>query len=160
MPVNPNGSACHCGSVGCWETEIGANALLRRAGHPVDGGRGEVDAVVSEALAGSRVALDAFDTIGHWLGFGLAGLINVLNPRLVVLGGLFGRIHPFVTEALHEELGRRAMPATLKLVRVVPATLGMEAPLLGAAELAFEPMLNDPAIWLRPRDAMAELVSA
>ena len=138
----------------------GANALLRRAGHPVGGGRAEIDAVVSEALAGSRVALDAFDMVGHWLGFGLAGLINVLNPRLVVLGGLFGRIHPFVMRALDEELARRAMPATLKLVRVVPATLGMDAPLLGAAELAFEPLLTDPAIWLRPRDTLAELASA
>ena len=160
IPVNPTGSACHCGSIGCWETEIGANALLRRAGHPAGGGRSEIDAVVAEALAGSRVALDAFDMIGHWLGFGLAGLINVLNPRLVVLGGLFGRIHPFVTMSLHEELARRAMPATLKLVRVVPATLGIDAPLLGAAELAFEPLLTDPAIWLRPRDSMAELASA
>ena len=160
IPVNPTGSACHCGSVGCWETEIGANALLRRAGHPVGGGRGEIDLVVSEALAGSQVATDAFDSIGHWLGFGLAGLINVFNPRLVVLGGLFGRIHPFLAQALHGELARRVMPATLKLVRVVPATLGMDAPLLGAAELAFEPLLSDPATWLRPRDTMVELASA
>ena len=160
IPVNPAGSACHCGSVGCWETEIGANALLRRAGHPAGGSRTEVEAVVHEAIEGSPVALAAFESVGHWLGFGLAGLINVLNPRLVVLGGLFGRINPFVTRALHEELGRRVMPATLKLVRVVPATLGMDAPLLGAAELAFEPMLSDPAGWLRPRDSLAELASA
>ncbi|HTC86307.1 MAG TPA: ROK family protein, partial [Candidatus Acidoferrum sp.] len=160
MPINPNGTACHCGSTGCWETEIGANALLRRAGHRADGSRSEIETVVREAVDGSPVALAAFASVGHWLGFGLAGLINVLNPRLVVLGGLFGRIHPFVITALREELARRAMPATLKLVRVVPASLGMEAPLLGAAELAFEPMLSDPAIRLRQRDAMTELASA
>jgi predicted NBD/HSP70 family sugar kinase len=160
MPVNPTGRTCHCGSVGCWETEIGANALLRRAGHRTGGSRAEIEAVVREAIQGSPVALAAFDSVGQWLGFGLAGLINVLNPRLVILGGLFGRIHPFVAKALHAELGRRAMPATLKLVRVVPATLGMDGPLLGAAELAFEPLLTDPAIWLRPRDSLAELASA
>ncbi|HEY4632356.1 MAG TPA: hypothetical protein VIH00_00440, partial [Candidatus Limnocylindrales bacterium] len=62
---------------------------------------------------------------------------------------------PFVTKTLEDELGRLALPASRKLVRVVPATLGVDAPLLGAAELAFEPLLADPAIWLRPRDVLA-----
>jgi predicted NBD/HSP70 family sugar kinase len=160
MPVNPNGGACRCGSVGCWETEVGEGALLRRAGHPPGGGSGEVAAVLREAAEGSPAALSALDDIGRWLGFGLAGLINILNPQLVVLGGLFGRIHPFVARTLEGELDRRVLPAPRRLVRVVPATLGVDAPLLGAAELAFEPLLADPASWLRPRYAVAELASA
>ena len=43
---------------------------------------------------------------------------------------------------------------------VVPASLGVDAPLLGAAELAFEPLLADPASWLRPRVGLSELASA
>ena len=160
IPVNPNGSPCRCGSVGCWETEIGEGALLRRAGHPPDGGRGEVEAVLAEAAAGSHAALSALDEVGHWLGFGLAGLVNVFNPRLVVLGGLFGRIHPFVAETIERGLDRLALPAPRKLVRVVPATLGVDAPLLGAAELAFESLLADPATWLRRQGVLAELASA
>jgi predicted NBD/HSP70 family sugar kinase len=160
VPVNPDGTACQCGSVGCWETEVGEEALLRLAGHPPDGGWAEVDAVVEEARGGSPEALGAFDTVGRWLGFGLAGLVNVFNPRLVVLGGLFARIHPLVGGALEAELGRRALPGSRALVRVVPAHLGVDAPLLGAAELAFEPLLADPAGWLRPRGARAELASA
>jgi hypothetical protein len=46
------------------------------------------------------------------------------------------------------------------LVRIVPATLGADAPLLGAAELALEPLLEDPAGWIGARDAQLELVSA
>ena len=160
IPVNPNGAACRCGSVGCWETEVGAGALLRRAGHPPAGGRAELDAVLHEAEAGSAVALGALAETVHWLGFGLAGLINVFNPRLVVLGGLFGRIHPLMAEALEAELDRRALPAPRRLVRVVPATLGIDAPLLGAAELAFEPLLADPATWIAARDNTSELASA
>jgi predicted NBD/HSP70 family sugar kinase len=159
IPVNPTGSACGCGSTGCWETEIGVGALLRRAGHSPDGGRAEVDAVLREAITGSPAALGALDSVGRWLGFGLAGLVNVFNPRLVVLGGFFTRIHPFVARTLDEELGRRALPAPRTLVQVVPATLGVDAPLLGAAELAFEPLLADPALWLGPRD-VADLASA
>lgn len=160
MPVNPDGIACQCGSFGCWETEVGEEALLRLAGHPADGGWAEVDAVIEEAGAGSAVALAAFETVGRWLGVGLAGLVNVLNPRLVVLGGLFGRIHPFAGDALERELDRRSLPGSRALVRVVPARLGVDAPLLGAAELAFEPLLTDPATRLRPRRVRAELASA
>jgi predicted NBD/HSP70 family sugar kinase len=160
IPVNPNGSACRCGSVGCWETEVGEGALLRRAGHPPGGGPDAVETVMAEARDGSPAALSAFDDVGHWLGIGLAGLINVLNPRVVVLGGRFGRIQPFVATTLEGELDRRVLPAPRALVRVVPATLGIDAPLLGAAELAFEPLLSDPATWLPPRDTLVHLASA
>ena len=160
IPINPSGVACRCGSVGCWETEVGAWALLRRAGHPPGGGRHEVDAVVREAETGSPSALAALDETGRWLGIGLAGLINVFNPELVVLGGLFGRIQPFVQRTLDDALSRSALEAPRRLVRIVPATLGVDAPLLGAAELAFEPLLVDPAAWLGPRVEPRVLASA
>ena len=160
FPVNPNGVPCRCGSVGCWETEIGERTLLLRAGHPIGGGRREVDAVLREAAAGSTDALAALDHVGRWLGIGLAGLVNILNPRLVVLGGLFGRIHPYVADRIEGALDERALRAPRALVRVVPASLGVNAPLLGAAELAFEPLLADPAAWLGPRAALVDLASA
>jgi predicted NBD/HSP70 family sugar kinase len=160
LPVNPNGSPCRCGSVGCWETEIGEAALLRMAGRPTGGGRGEVDAMLQEAETGSPAALSALDHVGRWLGIGLAGLVNIFNPELIVLGGLFGRIHPFVGPVLEHELDRRALDAPRRLVRVVPATLGVDAPLLGATELAFEPLIADPAAWFAPRRRSLELASA
>ena len=160
IPVNPAGLSCRCGSVGCWETEVGADALLRRAGHQPGGGRRELDAVLREAESGSPVALGALDEVGRWIGFGLAGLVNIFNPRLIVLGGLFGRIHPFVDDTLEAELDRLALEAPRRLVRVVPASLGIDAPLLGAAEFAFEPLLGDPALWLRRSDVLAERASA
>ena len=61
---------------------------------------------------------------------------------------------------LEHELDRRALAAPRGLVRVVPAMLGVDAPLLGAAELAFEPLLADPAGWLAPRRSPVELASA
>jgi predicted NBD/HSP70 family sugar kinase len=155
MPVNPDGRTCRCGSVGCWETEVGEGALLRRAGHPPDAGREEVEAVLREAAAGSPDALEAVDAVGRWLGFGLAGLVNVFNPQVVVLGGLFSRIHPFVDGTLAAELDRLALPQAREAIRVVPAALGVDAPLLGAAELAFEPLLADPSLWTRPAVASA-----
>jgi predicted NBD/HSP70 family sugar kinase len=147
LPINPTGAVCRCGSVGCWETEVGERTLLLRAGHPPNGGPSEVDAVLREAAEGAPQALSALDDIGRWLGRGLAGLINLLNPQLIVLGGLFGRIHPFVAGPLRAEIDRLGLRASSELVEVRPATLGIDAPLLGAAELAFEPLLADPLAW-------------
>ena len=99
----------------------------------------------SEAAAGSPDVLEALDAVGRWLGFGLAGLVNVFNPQVVVLGGLFGRIHPFVEATVQSELDRLALPQAREArPACIPAALGVDAPLLGAAELAFEPLLADP----------------
>jgi len=160
MPINPDGVRCGCGSIGCWETEIGEGALLVRAGYPPDGGRAAVEAVLREAEAGSPVARGALDAVGHWLGVGLAGLVNIFNPGLVVLGGRLSRLYPFVAPTIEAELDRLALPGPRRLVRVVPASLGVNASLLGAAELAFEPLLDDPAAWLHERQVVPVLATA
>jgi predicted NBD/HSP70 family sugar kinase len=160
IPVNPDGLPCRCGSIGCWETEVGGSALLRRAGYSPEGGAAALDAVLAEAEAGSPTALAAFAETGRWLGIGLAGIINVLNPQLVLIGGRFAAGYPFLRTTLEAELDRRVLRASRRLVRVIPTALGVDAPLIGAAELAFEPLLSDPAAWLRPRHALAALASA
>ncbi len=160
MPVHPAGAPCRCGSTGCWETEVGLEAILARGGRPVDGGLAALDDLLRDAVAGDAAALRAFDETGAWLGVGLAGLVNLLNPRLVVLGGVFETIFPFVAERVEAELDRRVLPAPRALVRVVPAKLGADAPLRGAAELAFEPLLADPARWFPRGRATVERRSA
>jgi predicted NBD/HSP70 family sugar kinase len=160
LPVNPAGRPCRCGSVGCWETEVGEEALLRRAGYPPDGGRDAVDAVLVEAASGSREARRALDEVGKWLGDGLAGLVNAFNPQAVVLGGLFSRIHPYVAGTVEARLDRLALAPSRSMVRVVPAMLAADAPLLGAAELAFEGLLSDPAGWLSERELLVAAGSA
>lgn len=150
MPVNPAGATCRCGGVGCWETEVGEETMLRVAGRPPGGGRAAVNALLAAADAGDPTATAAVDHVGRWLGIGLAGLVNIFDPRLIVLGGRFARLAPYVGAIVETELDRRALAAPRDLVRVVPSMLGEDAALLGAAELAFEPLLADPAGWLEP----------
>jgi predicted NBD/HSP70 family sugar kinase len=160
IPVNPDGMPCRCGSTGCLETEVGSTALLRRAGRAPEGGHEAVAEVQAAAEAGEPRALAAFAETGRWLGIGLAGVINILNPELVLLGGELTTSYPFVRPSLEAELDRRVMRAARGIVRVVPASLGVDAPLRGAAELAFEPLLSDPAAWLAARPSMVVLASA
>lgn len=151
MPVNPDGRRCQCGSVGCWETEVGERALLERAGYPLEGGRMAVSAVIADAADGRPGAVAALAEVGRWVGIGLAGLINILNPRVVVLGGFFSRAFPYIEPSMTAALDARALAAARRAMTIVPATLGVDAPLLGAAELAFEPLLADPVAWIGPR---------
>jgi predicted NBD/HSP70 family sugar kinase len=155
IPFDPDGLPCRCGARGCWETRIGEEALLRLAGHRADGGRTAVEAVLAEATAGDARALAALDEVGRWLGIGLAGLVNILDPSLIVLGGRFAWIHPFVAETIDRELDRRALRAPRRLVRIEPSRLGLDAPLAGAAELAFEAFLSDPASVTAPTASTA-----
>jgi predicted NBD/HSP70 family sugar kinase len=145
MVVNPSGSPCACGSVGCWETEIGERAMLIGAGRPAAGGTAAVDELIAAAHAGEPAAAASVARVGEWLGIGVASLVNVFNPTLVVLGGLLGRIQPLVVVELTSALDRGSLSAARQLVRIAPGALGVDAPIIGAAELAFEPMLADPA---------------
>jgi len=160
MPVNPDGRRCGCGSTGCWETEVGEGALLRHAGREPDGGPDEVDDVLRLAAEGDAVALDALQAVGRWIGIGLAGFVNLLNPRVIVLGGLFARVHPFIDRALDAQLDGMALSGPRRVVRVAPAALGIDALIIGAAELALEPYVADPAGWLGPREQLAAAAGA
>jgi predicted NBD/HSP70 family sugar kinase len=160
FPMAAGGAPCRCGSHGCWETEIGAEALLARAGLPTDGGAEAIDALLAAAAAGDARVLAAIDQTGEHLGIGLAGFVNTFNPRLVVLGGLFARLLPYAQTSIRSVLARRTMAAPLSMVTVVAARLGDDAPLLGAAELALEAVLEDPASRIATRDDAVELATA
>lgn len=149
FPVNPEGSSCRCGSIGCWETEVGEAALLRRAGIEVAGsesvGAQQVVSLLAEADAGVPRALRAFAEEGRWLGIGISGLINLLDPDIVVLSGLVSQILRHVRVPMEAELERREFRGIERVVPVVAASLEPDVTLIGAAELAYEALVSDPA---------------
>ena len=100
--------------------------------------------VLEAADAGDETARRAIADVGRWTGIGLASLVNVLNPEVVVLGGLLARLHPRIEGVIDRELRHRATTALREGLNVRPARFGADAPLLGAAELALEPILADP----------------
>ena len=145
LPVNPAGRRCRCGSIGCWETEVGESTLLERAGLDPDGGRAAVEELLVRAAAGDRRATGALVSEARWLAIGIAGLVNVLDPDVVVLGGLFARVLPSIRTRLDAEIEDRRYLAARRDVAVVGAALGARSVTVGAAELAFGPLLDDPA---------------
>lgn len=145
MVVNPDGRTCGCGSRGCWETEVGQEALARHAGiAPGDDDDVLVDEILRRAHAGDRLALDALREVGRWLGLGVGNLINILNPDLVVFGGFYAPIFPFLQPWITEAAERSSLVAPWHECTICPSELGSDVRLIGASELVFADVIADP----------------
>ena len=142
--VMVGGRRCRCGSAGCLEAYVGAQAILERYGRPTAGNDEEsalaalVDAADTEPLAAAIL-----DETADYLGAGIGSLINLFNPERVILGGwagllLGGRLLPRIRESARRHSLRHPFAATsLEL-----GQLGPEAVALGAATLPVEVFLN------------------
>jgi predicted NBD/HSP70 family sugar kinase len=141
--VATNGPPCHCGKRGCLETIIGDQALLSLAGRDVDANEHNITAVFEAARDGDETALYAVRTVAGWLGQAVGNLVNTLNPQRVILGGSLSKVlelaRPEIERALQHYAFDPAHPVELTLPR-----FGSDSALLGAAELAFVDLLEDP----------------
>ncbi|GLW09150.1 sugar kinase [Microtetraspora sp. NBRC 13810] len=145
MMVNPyDGRPCGCGSRGCLEAEVGEQALIDAAGRSGElTGREGVRAVVRAAGEGDLAARDALCRIGDWLGIGVANLINLFNPGLVIFGGMLREVYPGSAAQVHERVAANTLVISRE-VRLRTSALGDDATLVGAAELAFADLLAGP----------------
>ncbi|GGM54903.1 sugar kinase [Longimycelium tulufanense] len=142
MVVRPDGRQCYCGCRGCWETEVGEDAVREALGLPPDAGRPAILAELRDMADEPERAARRLAGVLDWLALGLANVVNVLAPELVLLGGLLAALPPRLIDQVGAVVRRRSMVARASgELRVVAATLGAEAALIGAAELAFEPVL-------------------
>lgn len=143
MAIRPGGKHCYCGSRGCWETEVGEAALCRALDLPEESPRGAVIAELRTLAARQHSAREQLAEFVEWLTLGLVNVVNMLGPELVVLGDLFAALPGWLIADLAEEVRRRSLVSrALGGTKVVAATLGSDAKLIGAAELAFEPVLD------------------
>ncbi len=145
MSVDPRGALCRCGRRGCWETQISDEAVLAATSAPEGTSLEQVLTAYAEGQAWTRAGVER---VGRSLGRGVADLVNIFNPELIVFGGavrhLFQATEPLVREAL-----RSALVAPSEHVQLAVAGLGDDSVTAGAAELAFSPLLEDPLGVLR-----------
>lgn len=146
MVVNPGGLPCACGSRGCLEAEVGERTLLAAVGWDDSElvGREAVRAVVDAASRGDVEAREALQRVGGWLGLGVANLVNIFNPGMVIFGGMLRDIYLGAAAQIRSRLATYALPATREGLRLRTPDLGDDAVLMGAAELAFARVLANP----------------
>jgi predicted NBD/HSP70 family sugar kinase len=151
MVIDPRGSRCTCGSVGCWEAECGIQAFLSAAaddGDAVRDVRTPLDErfgiVVGRAERGDLRTLAAIQKSGTSLGLGLSSLINVFNPDAIVLGGYFARLFPLLIEPVRRAVHERVMAESLAACRILRSELGLYAGAIGAAHLVIDQVIANP----------------
>ena len=87
---------------------------------------------------GDEAAIEALAVIGRWLGVGVANLVNMLNPDVVVIGGGVIAAGELLLAPARAVVAERALSPSKEHVRIVPARFGAESGMLGAAALAFD----------------------
>lgn len=156
LPVDyAHGDPCRCGSRGCWETKVGENHLLEAVGLEPGGGPQAVAGVIAAAAAGDQRSIDAVADCARWIGIGLGAVINTLNPAIIVISGLLAQIWEARPEAVCAVVDEVGMAAARGQVEIRTAGLGGDSALIGAAELAFAPVLADPTAYAAESPAAA-----
>ncbi len=136
VQVDPQGAICRCGSRGCLDTVVGADALLA----PLAGSHGALTLrdVMHRAMAGDpgcgRVVADA----GEAIGAVLASTAQALNPQVVVVGGELAETGEMLLDPMRRELRRGMLPNLIAPIDVVPAMLGQQAEVMGALATVLE----------------------
>jgi predicted NBD/HSP70 family sugar kinase len=146
LTVNPGGRPCRCGNAGCLEVEADPTALLAAAGRDHRAAPHDVVAdarALIHAAGHDPVAGAATDRVVDRLATGLAGLVNLFNPDRIVLGGLLADLLADHRPKLQGLLAERSFLDQAAAVALHAERLASPA-LLGAAELALQPLLDDP----------------
>jgi predicted NBD/HSP70 family sugar kinase len=152
LSIDPNGAPCGCGLRGCLVTVVGAPALLRRArellarypGSALAGREFGITILEDAALAGDPLALQVVREAAEHLGVGVAGLLNLLNPAVVIVGGGLARLGELLLEPLRDVVRTRTLATSLEVSHIVTSQLGARAVAIGAATLLLQRALSDP----------------
>jgi len=145
------GQRCRCGNTGCLETVFSEPILLELAeqvvtDHPdgllarsvADGETPTLDGMFAAARAGDEVVSTRLKERARYIGIALANLINIFNPEMIVLGGIFSNERETLLPTIRDTVGRRAFGSLGKHVAIQPTARGAFVGMEGAASLALD----------------------
>ncbi|MDB4349468.1 ROK family protein [Omnitrophica bacterium] len=149
IPINEKGPRCNCGGTACVEAYVGNRYMIRELIRIIKSGKKTVlrrmtskglshltpEVLYKAARYGDRFAIDFWKTVGTRIGIALTGVINLLNPDRIIIGGGVAGAGRFLFMPIRDTVKNRAMEAQRKHIKVVKAKLGLDAGLIGAAIL-------------------------
>jgi glucokinase len=158
MTIDDKGPLCNCGNRGCWETLASGTALAKEAKHRIKGGvrtsildyaEGDIEKVTAQVIysaaeQGDSLAKELIARTGYYVGVGLANLINIFNPELIVIGGGLSNIGDMLLGPAFKTAGERAYKEAFQAVHFAAAELGRNSGVLGAAAFALQEMRRLP----------------
>ncbi len=150
MTIDPDGPFCGCGNQGCWEALGGRDAIVRRAVTKIQHGRQTAIAEMVDYRLGSitpaligrsadqgdAVAIEVLAETGYYLGIGIANLIQLYNPEILVIGGGIAQAGRWLLEPIVRTVRAKAHMVPASTCRIMPSQLGDDAGIVGASVLA------------------------
>jgi glucokinase-like ROK family protein len=155
ISIDPKGDPCVCGNRGCLTTFVGGEALVARTEAQLTKypdsllGKGEVtlSAIEDAARAEDPLAVKMVEDAAHHLGVAIAGLLNLVNPGAVILGGGLTRAGDHLLVPLREAVVRRTLVNSVAASEIRMSELGPRSTALGAATLVLASALADPRLF-------------
>jgi predicted NBD/HSP70 family sugar kinase len=152
LPIADNGVLCSCGKQGCLETIVSATAIARMAKEGIKNGSSsliealvegdinkiDISTVVQAANSGDQFAISLFSDAGHWLGRGIAYLIQIFNPELIIIGGRVAEASEFILAPIQQSIHTYSNRDISDDTQIKFSELGSKAGTMGAAAYALE----------------------
>lgn len=144
LTIDENGPMCTCGNRGCLEALTGGQAIASQAQEAVHNGKRTIlseivpverisaQDVAGAARQGDLISQQILARAGSHLGIAIAGLVNIFNPNMVVVGGGVAQIGDLFLEPVRQAVQRRSLPAAAHAVRITTALLGRRSSSMGA----------------------------
>ena len=155
MRLIPDGPRCACGSRGCWETVASEAAIVRHAhrlwaaespGGTIPWSISTVGNLREAARGGDPLARESLRQMGDWLGQGLANLVNVLGPELVVVGGALPINEHLVWDAMKAACGSNTLQQIALGCHIVTPHFGLDESAMGGATLVLRELIRHPGV--------------
>jgi glucokinase len=152
MTIDVNGPRCNCGNIGCFEVLASGTAVAKEAIRRIRQGErsslieivaGKIENITAEkvemaARGGDSLALEVISRVSDYLGIGMVNLVNIFNPEMIIVGGGMSKMGDLLLNPARQVVRERAFQLSAQAVRIVPAQLGEDAGVLGAAIFAFK----------------------
>lgn len=135
--ITDHGAICHCGNRGCLETVASTSVMMELLSRP-GGERVTTADIVSNALGGDSATLRVLDDAGAAIGRALAGVANLINPAVIVVGGPLAELGDILLAPIARGLVRHAVPVVGQSTALAMSSLGARAEALGAVSLALQ----------------------
>lgn len=149
IPVADNGQLCYCGKVGCLETVASGVTLIQNARNGIASGASSkitdltnnnpekisLDIIIKAAALGDQYAIALLSRTGESLGKGIATLLHLFNPEMIILGGELSKAGNHITDPIKQTLNQHAIARILRDTELVTTELGENATLMGTVAL-------------------------
>lgn len=161
LTIDKNGPLCTCGNYGCLEAFASGNAIELQAQKLVESGRRtllaefnrkhiSVSDVADAARRGDLEAQEILNRSGTFIGIAIAGLINLVNPSVVIIGGGVAEVGDILTAPIRKMVKERSLPASEHAVKITTAMLGRHSTLIGAMVQAAGVAIHNMVEWRTP----------